>query len=90
MAQRKRRSAAAASLYAWRTRRRLSQLEAAKQIRASQAAWAAWELGTKAPDLHYAFAIEVLTRRQVLAKDWARPRVTTHSSIDPERPLKAS
>ena len=72
--------AAGARLKAWRDAEDISQEVAANRIRASQAAWAAWERGEKGPDLHYAFELEKLTGDladgafRVLASEWAFPR----------------
>jgi transcriptional regulator with XRE-family HTH domain len=65
-------------LAAWRATqvgvdgKKLSQLAAAARLGASQGAWAAWELGRKAPDSFFGAAIETLTKGklQVRARDW--------------------
>ena len=67
-------AAAGARLREWRDGEGISQEAAATRIRASQAAWAAWERGEKGPDLHSAFELEKLTDGAVKAEAWAFPR----------------
>ena len=55
----------------------LTQLAAAKRIGATQGAWGAWEKGRKAPEMHFANAIDDLTRGAVPARGWAFPRPRT-------------
>lgn len=82
---------AGARLRKWRDDEGVSQVAAADRIRASQAAWAAWERGEKAPDLHFAFEIERLTGGEVQAEDWAFPRKGSKASDDSgEHPAVAS
>lgn len=69
-------TAAGAKLRKWREESGVSQAAAAKEIGASQGAWAAWELGMKAPGVGFAFAIEEMCRASgkgepVMASDWA-------------------
>jgi hypothetical protein len=76
-------------LAAWRAAqvgadgKKLSQSAAAHRIGASQGAWAAWELGYKAPDSFFAGQLETLTRGklQVRASGWAFRR--TPAKVDP-------
>lgn len=62
------------ALRAWREGKGLTQTLAAAEVGASQGAWGAWETGRKAPDLHFASAIETLTESAVKAVGWAFPR----------------
>ena len=75
-------------LAAWRAAqtgangKRLSQVEAARRIGASQGAWAAWEKGRKAPDAYFADLLETLTkgRAQVRAAGWRFRRACSTST----------
>ncbi len=67
---------AGALLRKWRQEAKLSQVEAARKIGASQSAWASWEAGKRGPDNHNSHEIETLTDGVVRAKLWAVPRRT--------------
>jgi hypothetical protein len=60
----------------WRKDLGLSQREAREMLRppVSQAAWYAWEKGTKPPGLHNAFEIQRITGGLIVASSWARPQ----------------
>lgn len=66
-----------ARLRKWREDHGLKQTAAAALILSTQGAWTAWERGERAPDLHFAFALEKLTDGAVKAEDWAFPRSTS-------------
>lgn len=73
-----------AMLRAWREEHDppLSQRAAAERLAqhndagraATQAAWASWESGKKAPDLFFAFAIDRMTHGRISAQGWAVAR----------------
>ena len=69
--------AAGNSLKTWRDNAGLSQEGAAKRIQSTQATWGAWERGERVPDVVFAFALEKLTDRAVLAESWAVARPTS-------------
>jgi transcriptional regulator with XRE-family HTH domain len=67
-------AAMGARLRKWRNAAGLSQAAAAKLIGASQGAWATWESGGNAPDIHFAFELERATCEAIRAAEWAYPR----------------
>ena len=79
-------------LAAWRAAqvgedgKRLSQHAAARRVRASQGAWAAWELGRKSPDAFFAGEIERVTRGKlcVRAQGWVFRRSPVKAEALPE------
>ena len=72
-----------ARLRKWRDSHGFSLSVAADQLKAAAASWRSWEIGEKAPELHFAFAVESLTSGSddpILASDWAFPRKTSKAS----------
>lgn len=77
-----------ARLQAWRQRQKdpegatVSQEIAAKMLArftedgqpASQSAWASWELGQRAPDIYFAFALQRMTKGEIQVEWWGRRR----------------
>jgi transcriptional regulator with XRE-family HTH domain len=52
-----------ARLRAWRIWMGFTQLEAAKEVKASPAAWSMWESGEKTPNSRYQLRLELLTKK---------------------------
>lgn len=76
-------------LRAWREKQKpkLSQFRAAAMIDTFQGTWAAWEQGTRCPDVGFALAVEKLTDGAVPASGWARRR--KHKSAPKQRAARA-
>ena len=82
-------------LAAWRAAKigedgkRLTQVEAARMVGATQTSWSCWEKGRKAPDAFFAERLETLTKGklQVSAKGWVfrrgiAPAAPSSSALD--------
>lgn len=62
-------------LAAWRKKKGLTQVAAAKLVGATQTAWSEWEADKKSPRVEHAFELQRVTGGAVKAQEWGAAAV---------------